>query len=189
MSTSVAITVAGRVGTEPAAVQEQRLPQLLDATLAGALCASTAPGIPAAADWYRGDDEPAVEWEFRRKDLLSVCEACPVRAACEESALRQGEGSQRRYEDMVRGGRTGPELYQARQDQAGRLAVARTEDARAAREEKELHRLTVQLRLLTLKHRDSRSDSHVSSKIRETARELRAIRAARRSRSGWSNAA
>lgn len=191
MSTSVATNPTERVETDSAvlAVQEQRLPQLLDAVKAGALCASTAPGIPDPDDWYPGDGESIVDWHPRREQLLTVCAACPVRAACEESALRQGEGGTRNDEDMVRGGRTGAELYTARAGQAVRLAAAQTEDRRALEEERELRRLAAQLRTLALVHRDSRSDGSVNERIRAKAAELQSVKAARRARSGWSTAA
>jgi WhiB family redox-sensing transcriptional regulator len=187
LNTIVASKPTERVETDPA-VQEQRLPQLLDTVDAGALCTSKAPGMPSADDWFRGDGEPITEWRPRREQLLAVCGACPVRAACEESALRQREGSIRGDEDMVRGGRTSPELYQARRDQAKRLAAVRTEDVRVAQEEKEMRRIAAELRRLALVHRDSRSDSRVSDEIRVKAEQLRVARSARRARTGWNSA-
>jgi WhiB family redox-sensing transcriptional regulator len=182
-----------RVTPDPAVLavliaREQRLPQLLAAVDAGALCASKASGMPTPDDWFRGDGESALSWRPRTAHLQAVCAACPVRAACEESALRQGEGSNRKDADMVRGGRTGPELYQARQDHAERLAAARAEDERAEREEKELRRIAHELRQLALVHRDSRSASRVSADIRAKAQQLREARAARRARTGWTSA-
>jgi WhiB family redox-sensing transcriptional regulator len=190
LSTSVATTPTGRAEIAPAvlAVQGQRLPQLLDTVAADARCA-TAAAAHRPDDWFRGEGEPITEWRHRRKELLALCAACPVRAACKEAALRQGDGSYRTTDDMVRGGHTAAELYQARQKYAKRLAAARAEDQRAAREEKELQRLASELRRLALVHRDSRSDPRVSEDIRATTGELRAARHARRVRSGWSSAA
>jgi WhiB family transcriptional regulator, redox-sensing transcriptional regulator len=150
----------------------------------GALCGPDTPGSPAPDDWFRGDKENALIWRRRTAHLQTVCAACPVRAACEESALRQGEGSTRKDADMVRGGRTGRELYQARQKHAKRLEAARAEDERTAREEKELRRIASELRQLALVHRDSRSDSRVSDDIRAKAAQLREALAAHRARAG-----
>lgn len=115
------------------AAQEQRLPQLQKEVAAGAWCASTGPEIPAPDDWFRRDGEPAYPWLRRRKQLVAACGACPVRAACEESALRQGDGVHPVGADMVRGGRTAMELHRARTKQASRLAAAVAEDERSAR--------------------------------------------------------
>jgi WhiB family redox-sensing transcriptional regulator len=193
LNTSVASKPTVRADLHPAVLavltaRQQRLPQLLDAVDDAGLCTSQAPGKPAPDDWFRGDNEEALSWRRRAAHLQTVCATCPVRAACEEAALRQGEGSTRKDADMVRGGRTGPELYQARQHHAKRLAAARAEDERAAREEKELRRIARELRRLALVHRDSRSDSRISDDIRETAQQLREARAARRARTGWTSA-
>jgi hypothetical protein len=174
-----------------AAVQEQRLPQLLDDVAVGALCASPAPGIPEPDEWHRADGEQAPEWRKRRDGLVTVCAACPVRAACKESALRQGEGDgdPREINDLVRGGMTGLELHDARTEQADRLAAARIEDERAMREEREIRVLAGQLRNAALVHCDPRSAARVNGAVRAKADELRTARNARRARSGWSSAA
>jgi hypothetical protein len=174
-----------------AAVQEQRLPQLLDDVAVGALCASPAPGIPEPDEWHRADGEQAPDWRKRRDGLVTVCAACPVRAACKESALRQGEGDgdPREINDFVRGGLTGLELYTARTEQADRLETARIEDERAMREERQIRLLATQLRNRTLVHFDSRSTTRMNDGVRAKADELRAALHARRSRSGWSSAA
>jgi WhiB family redox-sensing transcriptional regulator len=194
LNTSVASKPTARADVHPAvlavlAARQQRLPQLLAAVDAGALCGPGAPDSLAPDAWFRRHKEEAVDWSRRVAHLKTVCAACPVRAACEESALRQGEGSTCKDVNMVRGGRTAAELYEASQRHAKRLAAARAEDERTAREEKELRRLACELRRLALVHRDSRSDSRVSDDIRETAQQLREARAARRARSGWRTAA
>jgi len=170
-------------------IQEQRLPQLLDTVARRALCASPAPGIPAPDDWYRGDGEPLIEWRRRRGQLLTVCAACPVRPACEESALRQGEGTDRADSDMVRGGRTAAELYDARTTQARRLDAAAEEDDRARREEQLLRTLMVRLREQALVHQTPKNTKQNNIEVRGTVQAIATVRTVRRGRAGWSSAA
>ncbi|MFE8978583.1 WhiB family transcriptional regulator [Streptomyces cyaneofuscatus] len=73
--------------------------------------------------FFRGGGETDIDWAPRRTAALRVCAGCPVRAACEELALRDGEGALD-ADEIVRGGLTGPELAAARDAQAVRLAVA-----------------------------------------------------------------
>jgi hypothetical protein len=127
----------------------------------------------------------------RRAGLVPVCAACPVQAACRESALRQGEGDgdPREVNDFVRGGLTGLELFTARTVQADRLAAAAKEDARARLEDRRIRLLATQLRNRALVHFDSRSATRMNDSVRAKADELRAALHARRARSGWSSAA
>jgi WhiB family redox-sensing transcriptional regulator len=172
------------------AAQEQRLPQLLDEVMAGALCASRAPGIPEPDEWHRADGEPLLDWRRRRTDLLTVCAACPVRAACAESALRQGEGCARVVDDLVRGGMTGTELYEARTKQSARLAAAARADELVAAEEQHINRLAQQLRVLAVVDRAGAGENETANEhVRAKAAELHTARAARRARSGWTSAA
>ncbi|MEW2068328.1 WhiB family transcriptional regulator [Streptomyces sp. NPDC007346] len=87
---------------------------------AGAACTGTDTDTDA---FFRGDGETDIEWAPRRTAALRTCAACPVRAACEELALRNGEGDPD-ADEIVRGGLTGPELAAARDAHAVRLAVA-----------------------------------------------------------------
>jgi hypothetical protein len=193
LSTSVASKPAVRVESDSPvlAVREQRLPQLLDTVAAGALCASPAPGIPGQTEWHRGDGELADEWQARRASLVPVCAACPVQAACRESALRQGEGDgdPREINDFVRGGLTGLELYTARIEQADRLAAAAKEDARACLEERMLRALALSLRRQLLAHDQPHNAAKHNSEVRDTVAQITSVRAARRARTGWTSAA
>ncbi|POG43447.1 hypothetical protein BV881_31860 [Streptomyces sp. ZL-24] len=89
----------------------------------GSRCA----GLDAGA-WFRGDDEPAADWRPRRDSAIRVCTGCPVRAECEELALRNGDGEPD-ADELVRAGLTGPELAAVREHQAERLAPPPTSTA------------------------------------------------------------
>lgn len=169
-------------------VQEQRLPQLLDDVARGALCASAAPGIPKPDDWYRDEDEDGLAWRSRSTGLFSVCAACPVRAACAEAALRQGEGSPRRGEEMVRAGMTGAQLHAARVAQTERLADARREDDRARSERLAIQDVAARLHGRLLLEQNAVPE-YSNSRIRGLADDLAGLRAARRRRAGWNTAA
>ena len=193
MTTSVATKPTKRAETDPAilAAQQQRLPQLRATVNAGSMCSSKAPGIPAPDDWYRGDGEPIEDWRQRKAQLRAVCAACPVQPACEESALRQGEGSDRMTDDMVRAGRSGPELYAAREAQADRLTTAKKKDDQARSEEQALRVLFARLRaILPVEHTRLNRERN-NTEIRTTIHEITGITTPRRARAGWntSNAA
>lgn len=185
MTSSVATIQPWRAEADPAvlAARAERLPQLLRTVAAGAWCASTGPGVPAPDDWQRRDGEYAASWLPRRMQLLKACAACPVRAACEESALRQGEGDPSPYLDMVRGGRTASELHAARVEQAGRLEAAAGADQQALKEERELLRLWKELKRLAGSDNDhGRPNPKLNEKTREAAASYRGAVAARRAR-------
>jgi len=164
-------------------VIDQRLPQLLDTVKAGALCASRAPGIPEADDWYRGDKEPVLEWRRRKQALKAVCAACPVWRECRESALRQGEGSTRHDQDMVRGGLAAKDLVAMRTAQSDRLEAAAEADRQSADEEHELQRLWRLLGTLTSGASDhGKANTSVNTRTRRTADQIQAIQSDRRAR-------
>ncbi|MET9656819.1 WhiB family transcriptional regulator [Streptomyces sp. NPDC006510] len=67
-------------------------------------------------------------WSVQQAAARQICTGCPVRAACEELALRDGIGD-RSSSNLVRGGRTGQELAIIREiRQPGRLAAAAAAD-------------------------------------------------------------
>jgi WhiB family redox-sensing transcriptional regulator len=190
LNSSVATTPTGRAEIAPAvlAVQDQRLPQLLDTVAAAARCATVA-AVVSPDDWFRGEGEPINKWRHRRKKLLAVCAACPVRAACEEAALRQKDGSDRATDDMVRGGHTAAELYAARLREAGRLAAAAEEDDRARHEEQQLRALAADLRVQFLANDQPHNAAKHNRELRATVAQIASVRTARRVRARWSSAA
>ncbi|MGW3747088.1 WhiB family transcriptional regulator [Streptomyces sp. NPDC005146] len=158
---------------------------------AGARCATADPDL-----WFRSDGEPQITWQARRAEAIRVCTGCPVRAACEELALRDGDGNHR-VDDMVRGGLSGTQLAAARTAEADRLTAA----VYAARdtEGRLLDDLSVELRTQAglnpdgrrnggrLRQDENRTEQNL--RIRALAASIRQIRTARRARTGWAVAA
>ncbi|MDT0432894.1 WhiB family transcriptional regulator [Streptomyces salyersiae] len=146
--------------------------------------------------FFRGDGEQHTTWQARRTVALSFCAGCPARAACEELALRDGDGRADR-DDMVRGGRTGPGLAAARAAQAERLALAA--DADRDTEGRQLDQLTVELRATATADTDrtvqgrrvppAQVQAQQNLRVRTLAAQIRQIRTARRARNGWEVAA
>ncbi|MFB7795195.1 WhiB family transcriptional regulator [Streptomyces sp. NPDC056086] len=144
--------------------------------------------------FFREDREQQITWQARRADAIRVCTGCPVRAACEELALRDGDG-RADVDDMVRGGLTGPELAAARAHQADRLAAAI--DADRDTEGQCLDDLTAELQRTVLKNPDKagghrtadRAQAAQNTQVQFLAAQIRVIRTARRARAGWKAAA
>ncbi|MYQ82699.1 transcription factor WhiB [Streptomyces sp. SID4936] len=144
----------------------------------------------------RADGEPQITWQARRAEAIRFCTGCPVRAACEELALRAGDGNTR-VDDMVRGGRSGTELAAARTAQAERLTAAAAADRDT--EGRQLDVLTVKLRTQASTSPDGRCSggrihqdanrAEQNRRIRVLADQVRQIRTARRARAGWGVAA
>ncbi|XXZ47417.1 WhiB family transcriptional regulator (plasmid) [Streptomyces cavourensis] len=158
---------------------------------AGAACTSL--DIDA---FFRGDGETDIEWAPRRTAALRTCAACPVRAACEELALRDGDGDPG-ADEIVRGGLTGPELAAARDAHAVRLAVANAADRDT--EGSLLDDLMAQRHALattsTERTRDGKRippaivQQEQNTKIRTLNVLINRARSARRARAGWGVAA
>ncbi|MFI6728733.1 WhiB family transcriptional regulator [Streptomyces atratus] len=146
--------------------------------------------------WFRGDNEAQITWQARRAGAIRFCTGCPVRAACAELALRDGDGNTR-VDDMVRGGLSGRELAAARTAQAGRLTAAAAADRDT--EGRLLDGLTVKLRTQAGANPDGRRDggrihqdetrAEQNRRIRALVDQIRQIRTARRARAGWGVAA
>ncbi|MFE1519574.1 WhiB family transcriptional regulator [[Kitasatospora] papulosa] len=146
--------------------------------------------------FFRGDGEQHTTWQARRTEALRLCAGCPVRAACEELALRDDEGRADR-DDMVRGGRTGAGLATARTAQAVRLAAA--VDADRDTEGRLLDRLIVELSVAATADTDrtvkgrrvppAQVQGQQNTQVRTLAAQIRQIRTARRARAGWGVAA
>ncbi|WP_331734747.1 WhiB family transcriptional regulator [Streptomyces sp. NBC_00887] len=158
---------------------------------AGSHCASVDPDL-----FFRADDERLTTWRARRTKAISLCSACPVRAACEELALRAGDG-RADADEMVRAGLTGRELAAVRDAHAERLAAA--VDADRDTEGRQLDALMTRLHTEAGTSPDSNRNGGVRSvalrtaaqndRLRSIAAQIRQIRIARRARAGWGVAA
>lgn len=103
--------------------RQLRGPQLRRA-LTHSVCHAVRPDVD---DFYQEDDEPDDEWKQRRaRTVRDYCTVCPVRAACAELALRDGDTL------GIRGGLVPEELEQRLDAESGRVAAARAEDERVA---------------------------------------------------------
>lgn len=103
--------------------RELRAPQLRRA-LMRSVCYAIRPDVYA---FYQEDGEPAADWRRRRtRTVRSHCSVCPVRAACAELALRDGDTQ------GVRGGLAPEKLQRRLLKEAPRLEQARTWDQSAA---------------------------------------------------------
>ncbi|RLV64250.1 transcription factor WhiB [Streptomyces sp. CBMAI 2042] len=146
--------------------------------------------------FFRGDGETDIEWAPRRTAALRVCAGCPVRAACEELALRDGEGAPD-VDEFVRGGLTGPELAAARVAHAVRLAVA--VDADRDTEGSQLDTLMAQRHVVattsTERVRDGKRvpaavvQQEHNVQIQSLSLQIAKVQTARRVRAGWGVAA
>ncbi|MGW7316114.1 WhiB family transcriptional regulator [Streptomyces sp. NPDC054865] len=170
-----------------------RRPVLQAAIDAGAKCAQadTDPDL-----FFRADGEPPATWQAQRAEAIGFCHGCPVRAACEELALRDGDGNGR-VDDLVRGGRSGSELVALRELQAHRLAAAITADEASDQEWNKLTDLAVKLGH-EARRMPTRSGGmphqavllgQQNERIVELAAKLAVVRTARRARTGWEVAA
>ncbi|MEU6503876.1 WhiB family transcriptional regulator [Streptomyces californicus] len=144
--------------------------------------------------FFREHNETGAHWVLRCTDAIRVCVGCPARAACEELALRSGEGDHQ-GDYMVWGGLTGPELAAARDDQAERLAAAVDLDQDS--DGQHLDALSIKLRRTAAatpsRGADGRSEAEAQARqnaqVRELAARVGEIRSARRVRAGWGVAA
>ncbi|WP_331724898.1 WhiB family transcriptional regulator (plasmid) [Streptomyces sp. NBC_00111] len=158
---------------------------------AGARCAGSNPDL-----FFRADGERQTTWQARRTEAISLCTGCPVRAACEELALRDGDG-RADADEMVRAGLTGRELAAVRASHAERLAAA--VDADLDTEGRHLDTLTTQLQYEAGTSPDSSRNggpravalrtAAQNARLRTLAAQIRQIRTARRARAGWGVAA
>ncbi|GAA2955309.1 hypothetical protein GCM10020227_23010 [Streptomyces flavovirens] len=146
--------------------------------------------------FFRADDEGLAAWRTRRTEAINLCTGCPVRAACEELALRDGDGRPD-ADEMVRAGLTGRELAAIRAAHTERLAAA--VDADRDTEGRQLDTLTTRLHTEAGTDPDSNRNGGVRSmaartaaqndRLRTLATQIRQIRTARRARAGWGVAA
>ncbi|MGW8863336.1 WhiB family transcriptional regulator [[Kitasatospora] papulosa] len=158
---------------------------------AGSHCATADPDL-----FFRADDEGLAAWRSRRTEAIRLCTGCPVRAACEELALRDGDGRPD-ADEMVRAGLTGRELAAIRAAHAERLTAA--VDADRDTEGRQLDTLTTRLQHEAATNPDSNRNGGVRSiaartaaqndRLRALSAQIRQIRTARRARAGWGVAA
>lgn len=171
--------------------RRMRRPVLQAAIDAGARCTKADPDL-----FFRPDGEPPATWQAQRAEAIRFCHGCPVRTACEELALRDGDGNPR-VDDLVRGGRSGYELVALRELQAQRLAAAITADEASDQEWNKLQDLAVKLNR-EARRMPTRSGGmphqavllgQQNERIAELAAKLAMVRTARRARTGWEVAA
>ncbi|MFB7313168.1 WhiB family transcriptional regulator [Streptomyces sp. NPDC056192] len=154
---------------------------------AGARCATADPDL-----WFRSDSEPQITWQARRVEAIQVCTGCPVRAACEELALRDGDGNHH-VDNMVGGGLSGTQLAAARTAKSDRLTAVVGADRDTER--RLLDDLAVELRTQAGLNPDGRrnggrlrqgeNQTEQNLRIRALAASIRQIRTVRRARAGW----
>ncbi|WP_251058446.1 MULTISPECIES: WhiB family transcriptional regulator [unclassified Streptomyces] len=168
-----------------------RRPVLQAAIDVGARCTQADPDL-----FFRADGEPPATWQAQRAEAIRFCHGCPVRAACEELALRDGDGNDR-VDDLVRGGRSGSELVELRERQAQRLGAAIAADEASDMQWKQLTGLVVELKREAGKTptrssgmpRQTELQELQNQRIRKLVAQINAIRTARRASTGWEVAA
>ncbi|MFD3719860.1 WhiB family transcriptional regulator [Streptomyces sp. NPDC058674] len=171
--------------------RRMRRPVLQAAVDAGAGCTKADPDL-----FFRADGQPPATWQAQRAEAVRFCHGCPARAACEELALRDGDGNSR-VDDLVRGGRSGSELAALRERQAQRVGAAIAADEASDTEWKKLTSLTVDLNReagMTPTRssgmpRQSELQALQNQRIRNLVAQISQIRSARRARTGWEVAA
>ncbi|WLQ69194.1 MULTISPECIES: transcription factor WhiB [Streptomyces] len=146
--------------------------------------------------YFCADDQGLAAWQARRTEAIRLRTGCPVRAACEELALRDGDGRPD-TDEMVRAGRTGRELAAHRAAHTERLAAA--VDADRDTEGRRLDTLTTQLQHEASTNPDSSRNggpraialrtAAQNDRLRTLSAQIHQIRAARPARAGWAVAA
>ncbi|MEV0874794.1 WhiB family transcriptional regulator [Streptomyces sp. NPDC006682] len=158
---------------------------------AGSHCAGGDPDL-----FFRADDEGLAAWRTRRTEAIRLRTGCPVRATCEELAMRDGDGRPD-TDEMVRAGLTGCGLAAVRAAHPERLAAA--VDADRDTEGRQLDTFTTQLQDEASTNPDSSRNggpraialrtAAENDRLRTLAAQIHQIRAARRARAGWGVAA
>ncbi|NUK11170.1 transcription factor WhiB [Streptomyces lunaelactis] len=175
--------------------RQSRRAVLQAAVDAGAACAR--PDAPEPDAWFREDNEQQITWQARRTALIRFCKGCPLMAACQELALRNGDGNDR-VDDLVRGGKSGQELAANRERQAVRIEAAITTDRAGDQEWNQLVTLSVRLQREAVKNpdkgggglrRQGAAQAAQNTQVRELTAQVNEIRTARRARTGWGEAA
>ncbi|MFZ3475947.1 WhiB family transcriptional regulator [Streptomyces sp. 2.9] len=162
--------------------RRMRRPVLQAEVDAGAGCVGAHPDM-----FFRGDGAPLLVWQEQRAEALRFCHGCPARAACEELALRDGDGTKR--DEMVRGGLSGTELAARRKAQARRISAAIAADTASGEEWNKLTDLTAKLHRAAGLNRRPEFQAQHNERVDELRADLAAVRASRRARTGWEVAA
>ncbi|WDN56253.1 WhiB family transcriptional regulator [Streptomyces clavuligerus] len=142
---------------------------------------------PDVDSFFQEDGEPDADWKQRRtRTVRDHCTVCPVRAACAELALRDGDTA------GVRGGLDPQKLDRRLAAESNRLKHARAADEQAGEEQRarfaagaEVLRLTGQY-LGTGTPQKRRENAE---KFREAARQRDELVSAHRRTAGWTPAA
>lgn len=160
-----------------------RVPQLRQA-MNRSVCHAVQPDIDS---FFQEDGETDADWKQRRtRTVRDHCTVCPVRAACAELALRNGDTA------GVRGGLDPQKLDRRLAAEASRLERARAADEQAGEEQRarfaagaEVLRLTGQY--LGTGQPEKRREN--VEKMREAARRRDELVTAHRLTAGWTAAA
>ncbi|MFE2274875.1 WhiB family transcriptional regulator [Streptomyces lavendulae] len=163
--------------------QQLRAPQLRQA-MGHSVCHTVQPDVD---NFFQEDGEPDADWKQRRvRAVRDHCTVCPVRAACAELALRDGDTA------GVRGGLAPQKLDRRLTAETTRLERARAADEQVGEEQHariaaglELQRLTGQY-LGTGTPQKRRENVE---KIRDAARRRDELVSAYRRTAGWTAAA
>ncbi|MCG7524042.1 WhiB family transcriptional regulator [Streptomyces sp. OfavH-34-F] len=161
-----------------------RRPQLRQA-LEHSVCHAVAPDPDC---FYQGDEEPDSNWRRRRAATIrDHCAICPVRAACAELALRDDDPH------GVRGGLTQHKLALRLKTEHERLATARADDTRAARDQNELIQAATDVQRIAQQYMGSsvpagkRAENKAA--ILSAVERRDTLRLAHRAQAGWEEAA
>lgn len=164
--------------------QHLRTPQLRQ-TMKYSVCLTADPDI---GHFYQEDEEPDTDWRRRRAQTVrDHCAVCPVRAACAELALREGDTA------GIRGGLTPEKLKRRLVMERDRLDQALAQDQHAAQRQqariaaaREVQRLAGQY--LGTSVRPEKRLENIEN-VREAARHRNALVAVHRHCAGWTAAA
>lgn len=164
--------------------QELRTPHLRQ-TMKYSVCLTANPDI---GHFYQEDGEPDTDWRRRRAQTVrGHCSVCPVRAACAELALREGDTV------GIRGGLAPEKLKRRLVMERDRLDQALAEDQRAAQRQqariaaaREVQRLAGQY--LGTSGKPEKRQENIEN-IREAARHRDELVADHRRSAGWTVAA
>ncbi|MFJ9574718.1 WhiB family transcriptional regulator [Streptomyces bacillaris] len=164
--------------------QQLRRSQLRQA-LEHSVCHAVAPDPDC---FYQGDEEPDSDWRRRRAAAIrDHCAICPVRAACAELALRDNDSH------GVRGGLAQRKLALRLKTEHNRLATARAEDTRTARDQNELIRAAADVQRIAQQYMGSsvpagrRAENKAA--ILSAVEHRDTLRHAHRTQTGWQDAA
>ncbi|MEU7075725.1 WhiB family transcriptional regulator [Streptomyces narbonensis] len=164
--------------------QELRTRQLRQA-MKYSVCLAT---DPDPNHFYQQDEEPDADWHRRgAQTVRDYCSVCPVRAACAELALREGDT------DGIRGGLTPEKRMRRLAMERDRLDRALAEDQRAAQEQQARIDAAREVQRLASQYLGSSGKPHNRQQnlenIRQAAQRRQELVASHRRTAGWTVAA